>query len=177
MRVIRWMGCAAVVVAMFGPVTPVAAQEDGTVVLAEAQWEEEQVQRRTRIGARVFFGLMPDQVGIGLQSRFGRTLGSAQWAPSVDLGVRDGVKTTAFNGDVVWDTALPHSATTLYAGGGPALVYWNYENAESDLEIGFTGVLGMTFPMAGGNKYNAEFRYGIGDAPELRFLFGLLFGS
>ena len=150
------------------------AQNDGTVVV-----QERDIQTSTnKIGARGFFGLDPDQFGVGVQSRFGRVAGTAQFAPSVDFGFGDDLTTIAINGDILWDFPLPGSSTRFYAGGGPALTHWSFDNIDaSDLEIGVTGVFGVTIPMGLTNKYNAEFRYGIGDVPELRFLFGLLIGS
>lgn len=168
MRFFRLMGLAAAVTLL-----PAAVPAQDNVVVQERDIST----GRNKFGARGFFGLDPDQFGVGVQSRFGHVLGSAYFAPNVDIGFGDNLKTTAINGDVIWSFPLPGSSNSLYAGGGPSLVYWSPDNFDGDLEIGLTGVLGMTIPMGLTNQYNAEFRYGVGDTPELRFLVGILIGS
>ena len=169
MKVFRMTALAALLI-----VFPFAAlaQDGGTVVVQERDIET----GGNKLGFRGFFGLDPDQFGVGAQSRLGEMLGG-QLAPSVDFGFGDNLTTTTINGDVLWDLGLPGSNNAFYIGGGPTLVWWSPEAGDGDLEIGATGVFGMTIPMGISNKYNAEIRYGIGDTPELRFLVGLLIGS
>ncbi len=130
----------------------------------------------TRFGVRAGFGLEPDQFVIGGQAVFGRYLKIFRFAPSVDLGFGDDMTTYNVNGDFRVSLSPPGSTTALYVAGGPTISHFEFDNG-NDTEVGLSLVGGVNFPMSGSGSYNAEFRYGVGDIPEVRFLFGISFGG
>jgi len=145
-------------------------------VAAEAQNKKKSKGRSKNylLGARIGFDNGPSQFLIGGQGEFGRFAGSAVLAPSFDFSL--GGDGTAANFDLRWYLLpLPESGLTFYGAAGPTLFFASGKGASST-EFGLSLVAGMKIPMRGGNKYNFEARFGIGDIPELRFMFGILFG-
>jgi len=145
-------------------------------VAAEAQNKKKAKGRSKNysLGARIGIDNSASQFLIGGQGEFGRVAGSAVLAPSVDFSL--GGDGTAANLDLRWYLLpLPESGLTIYGAAGPTLFFTSGKGASST-EFGLSLVAGMKIPMRGGNKYNFEARFGIGDIPELRFMFGILFG-
>ncbi|MCH7948650.1 MAG: hypothetical protein IIC66_12720, partial [candidate division Zixibacteria bacterium] len=107
------------------------------------------------------------------QGEFGRFAGTAVFAPSIDFSL--GGDGTAANFDLRWYLLpLPKSGLTFYGAAGPTLFFASGKGAST--EVGLSLTAGMKIPMRGGNKYNFEARFGIGDIPDLRIMFGILFG-
>ena len=126
------------------------------------------------LGARIGLDNSASQFLIGAQGEFGRFAGSAVLAPSLDFSL--GGDGTAANLDLRWYLLpLPESGLTFYGAAGPTLFFTSGKGASST-EFGLSLTAGMKIPMRGGNKYNFEVRFGFGDIPDLRFMFGILFG-
>lgn len=142
---------------------------------AEAQ-NKKKVKGRSKnysLGARIGIDNSASQFLIGGQGEFGRIAGSAVLAPSLDFSL--GGDGTAANLDLRWYLLpLPESGLTFYGAAGPTLFFASGKGAST--EVGLSLTAGMKIPMRGGNKYNFEARFGIGDIPDMRFMFGILFG-
>lgn len=130
------------------------------------------------VGLRTGLGLNPDQGVVGLQAVMGKTLKFARFAPSFDFGFGDDVQTFAFNGDIrLLLLTPPKSSTAFYGVAGPTVVYWNPDIGNGDTEIGLTLGAGIRIPFGRTNFYNLETRFGISDVPDVRILFGVIFGG
>jgi hypothetical protein len=128
-------------------------------------------------GIRAGYGTDPDQFVIGAQAVLGKTLGFMRFAPSFDAGFGNNMTTYLINADFrLLSFSPPGSSAGLYAGTGLALAILDPNEAESDVEIGINAVTGVTFPMGRNGLYNLEVRFGVVDMPELRILFGMMFG-
>lgn len=142
---------------------------------AEAQNKKKSKGRSKNysLGARIGIDNSASQFLIGGQGEFGRFAGTAVFAPSIDFLL--GGDGTAANFDLRWYLLpLPKSGLTFYGAAGPTLFFASGKGAAT--EVGLSLTAGMKIPMRGGNKYNFEARFGIGDIPDLRIMFGILFG-
>ena len=129
-------------------------------------------------GLRTGMSVNPDQFVVGAQAILGRTLKVARFAPSVDAGFGDDLTTVLVNGDVrISLLTLPRAGTSLYGAVGPTLAMYDSDKGGSDTEIGLTLTAGLRLPMGSSNAYNLEARFGVGDVPDFRLLFGIMFGS
>jgi hypothetical protein len=129
-------------------------------------------------GVRAGLGVDPDQAVVGLQGQLsGKKLKAFRLAPSVDFGFGDNVTTICGNLDLLLLIRPPDSNGALYAGVGPTIAVWDFDNRDSDTEIGLSLLGGARFGMGKKNVYNAEVRFGVGDIPEIRVLFGIMFGA
>ena len=127
-------------------------------------------------GVRAGLGLDPDQFVIGGQAILGRAFKVARFAPSVDVGFGDDLTTLMVNGDFrVSLLTLPKAGASLYAAAGPTLAMYDSDKGGSDTEIGLTLTAGLRLPMSTLNAYNIEGRFGFGDIPDFRLLFGIMF--
>lgn len=110
-----------------------------------------------------------DDVFLGAQGEFGRVLGAATLAPSLDLRLGDEGATTA-NLDLRWYLLpLPDTGLKFYGAAGPTVVL------APDTELGLSLVVGLHIPMKSGRRYNVEYRFGVGDIPESKVAVAVLF--
>jgi hypothetical protein len=128
-------------------------------------------------GPRVGFGLQPDQFVVGAQTLLGRSLYIFRFAPSFDLGWGDEVTTYAFNGDFEFQLGVPSTRARFYVGGGVGVTAWDFEASGSDTEVGLNLLGGARLAGRGSMEYTVEARFGVGDIPDFRLLFGVLLGS
>lgn len=149
------------------------------VFLSNAAWSQSTAAKPSKsYGLRAGYGTNPDQFVIGSQAVLGQTLGFMRFAPSIDIGFGSSTTTYLFNADLrMLSFSPPGSSAGLYLGGGAAIALIDVSNAGSDTEIGLNAVTGLTFPMGRKNEYNLEVRFGFADMPDLRILFGVMFGG
>ncbi|MFQ5691035.1 MAG: hypothetical protein ACE5HQ_12275 [Gemmatimonadota bacterium] len=124
-------------------------------------------------GLRGGLGIDPDQFVLGAQVSLGKAFQITRFVPSVDVAVGD-VTTTSFNGDFLLRFVLEDASFGIYAGGGPTLVNFNHEN-DNTWELGLSAVAGTQLPLIPGYATNLEARFGVGDIPDFRLLFAIIF--
>ena len=149
------------------------------VLMFSVAWPQSNSDKPSRaFGFRAGYGTNPDQFVFGPQAVLGRTLGFMRFAPSIDIGFGDNMSTYLFNADFrVLSFSPPESPAGIYAGAGPAIAILDLKDGGSDTEIGLNIVAGLTFPMGQKNDYNLEVRFGFADMPDLKVLFGIMFGG
>jgi len=150
-----------------------------TLLLSTMTWAQSSSNSPSKgFGLRTGYGTNPDQFVIGAQTVLGKTLGFMRFAPSIDAGFGDDMSSYLFNADFrVLSFSPPGSPAGLYAGTGACIAVYDFSNDGSDTEVGLNLLAGLTFPMGRKNEYNLEVRFGIGDMPDLRVLFGIMLGS
>ena len=128
-------------------------------------------------GIRAGYGSEPNQFVIGGRALMGNFLKITRFAPGFDYGTGDDITTYTFNGDLLLLLKPQNSSLALYAAGGPTVTYWDADKGKSDTEVGATIGGGIRLPMGKAGFYEFEVRFGIGDVPELKFMFGIMFGG
>ena len=114
----------------------------------------------------------------GVQADVGRFGTLFRVLPSFDAGFGDDQSVYSINGDIVLPLYSPaESALGFYLGGGPTILILDFDNTDSDTELGLSVIGGSRFAAGSRNAYTIEARFGIGDVPEIRVLFGILFGA
>ena len=126
---------------------------------------------RDRLGLHAGLGRGPDQFVAGGQAELGPVLGSASFAPSLDVGIGGNSTVTVINGDLRWYLLpLPETGIRFYGQAGPAIVI------SPDTELGLSLGVGADIPMKNRRRYHVEARFGLGDVPDLKIVLGVLFG-
>ena len=111
-----------------------------------------------------------DEVFLGVQGEFGPAIGPATIVPSIDFGIGDGPATTANLDLRFYLIPLPETGIRFYGAAGPSIVFRD----GSDLGLSLT--LGLHIPMKKQRRYNLEYRWGIGDLPDHKIGFAVMFG-
>lgn len=111
-----------------------------------------------------------DDLFLGAQGEFGPVVDAATFVPGIDFGLGDGVPTTADFALRYYLIRLPETGLRFYGGAGAAVVL------EDDTELGLSLTLGLNIPMKESRRYNLEYRWGLGDIPDHRIGFGVMFG-
>ncbi len=129
------------------------------------------------IGPRAGFDLDTDKFVLGAEAELGRAFQDFRFAPSIDFELGDN-SITALNGDFrLYLFHLPETGLRFYGSAGPTLLLGSPgKGGDTDTELGLSLVAGMKIPMKGQKRYNLEARFGIGDIPELKVMFAVLFG-
>jgi hypothetical protein len=113
---------------------------------------------------------------LGAQAELGRAFQEFRFAPSVDFELGDNTW-TALNGDLrLYLFRLPETGLHFYGSAGPTLLIGSPGNGDTQTELGLSLVAGVKIPMKHQNRYNLEARFGIGDIPDFKLMFAVLFG-
>ena len=123
------------------------------------------------VGVRAGASVDPDQFYFGGHFETDPIVDRLHFKPNLEIGVGDDVTTIAVNMEFVYKFPVRRSPWTFYAGGGPAINYYNFEN-RSDTEGGFNLLAGMQHE----NRVFFEVKGGLADSPDLKFGIGYVFG-
>lgn len=128
-------------------------------------------------GPRVGFSTDPDQLVFGGQLIIGEIAPSLTFDPSLEFGFGDDVTTIAANFDMHYHFVVSGSDWRPYAGGGIAVLFYDFDtNAfgvdDTHTEVGGSLILGAGVPTAAGNRFFGELKLGLGDVPDLKMLVG-----
>jgi len=127
-------------------------------------------EARNSLGPHAGVGRGPDDFMLGAQAEFGPALGSAWFAPGLDMAFSDGANVAMINGDLRWYLLpLPDTGIRFYGQAGPTFVL------SPDDAVGLTLGLGADIPMRNARRYHFDVRFGFGDVPDLRIALGVLF--
>jgi hypothetical protein len=121
-------------------------------------------------GLRAGVSVDPDQLYIGGHVETEPLVERLVFKPNVELGFGDNVTLAAVNLEFVWKFPQ-RRAWSFYAGGGPAINFYQFEGPGDDTEAGFNFV---------GGAENArglffEMKLGAGDSPDFKFGVGIAF--
>ncbi len=122
------------------------------------------------LGVRAGISSSPDQFYVGVHDELGPVATRLWFRPNLELGVGDGVTTTAVNFEFVYKFDAVSHEWRPYAGGGPALNLYR-AGGDTSARSGFNVLLGIQH--AGG--FFTEFKAGFADSPEVKFGVGYVF--
>lgn len=126
-------------------------------------------------GLRAGLGLDPDQFALGGQFSLGKKLGIARVVPSIDLGFGDNLTTVAFNTDFLLRLIVEDANFGFYGGAGPTVALFDFNRGGSDWKVGLSVVAGTQLPLFRNRATNLEARFSIGNIPDFRLLFVVVF--
>ena len=114
-------------------------------------------------GPRVGVADDPDQVVVGAHWDLGEFIPNLRFQPSAEVGFGDDVTTFALNIEALYMTPLPRSPWTFYAGGGPGVNVYDFDNG-SDTKAGLNVLAGLQHD----NGLFFEVKGGLFDSPDLK---------
>ena len=112
----------------------------------------------------------PDQVYFGGHVETTPLVDRLRFRPGVDVGVGDDLTLVAINLDFTY-TFPSRRPWNLYAGGGPAINWFNVDGGGSETEAGFNFLIGAKHR----DGLFFEMRVGAMDSPDLKFGVGYTF--
>lgn len=122
-------------------------------------------------GVRGGVSVDPDQFYFGGHYETGALVDRLHFKPNLELGIGDDLVTTALNFEFVYKFPT-RSAWGLYAGGGPAVNFYSYDDdgpgrgtdTEPGLNIlfGVQARTGLFFELKVGAIDSPEFKFGVG---------------
>ena len=122
-------------------------------------------------GVRGGLSVDPDQFYFGAHYVTSPIASRVRFQPNLEVGVGDHLTTVAANFEFAY-WARMNRDWQLYAGGGPAVNYYDFEgDHEGDTEPGLNLMLG--FRHRGGLFF--EMKVGVNDSPDLKFGVGYTF--
>jgi hypothetical protein len=122
-------------------------------------------------GVRAGISVDPDQFYVGGHYETGPLVDRLHFKPNLELGFGDDVTHVGINFEFVYKF-LTRNQWTLYAGGGPAINFYSFDDIdESDTEPGINALFGVE----ASNGLFFEVKLGAIDSPELKFGVGWTF--
>jgi hypothetical protein len=127
------------------------------------------------IGPRVGYDFNSENLVLGAEAELGRVFQGFHLASSLDFELGDNTLTT-LNADFrLYLFHLPETGLHFYGSAGPTVLFASGGEGDSQTEIGLSLVAGVKIPMKDQNRYHLEARFGIGDIPEFKLMFAVLF--
>lgn len=137
---------------LFGATAPALAQQPG-------------------FGVRAGVSADPDQFYFGAHYDTGPLFERLSFRPNVEVGVGNDQTTVAGNFEFVYWWPIRRHPWNIYAGGGPAVVFYDHgnpnhdEHGNSDVDPGFNILVGV----AHHRGFFTEIKIGLIDSPEFKF--------
>ena len=122
-------------------------------------------------GVRAGISIDPDQFYVGGHYETGPLVDRLHFKPNLELGFGDDVTHFGINFEFVYKI-LTRREWTLYAGGGPAINFYSFDDIDdSDTEPGFNALFGAE----AANGLFFEVKLGAIDSPDVKFGVGWTF--
>jgi hypothetical protein len=122
-------------------------------------------------GVRAGVSADPDQFHFGLHYDTGPLVERLSFRPNVEVGLGNDVTTVAANFEFAYWFPLRRRPWGVYAGGGPSLVVFRYDDrlgGGTDAQPGFNLLVGI----AHSRGFFTEAKLGLIDSPEAKFTVG-----
>ncbi len=121
-------------------------------------------------GIRAGVSVDPDQFYIGGHYETDALVDRLHFRPNAELGVGDDRTTVSLNFEFAYKFR-PRGNWGFYAGGGPAVNFYSFDNGRDNAEPGLNFLVGAE----ANNGLFFEFKIGAIDSPELKFGVGWAF--
>lgn len=133
------------------------------------------------LGPRVGLSITPNQFVFGGHADFGDPLPHTNLLlPVVEIGVGDNVTTTSLGSDLLFRFSDRWGVWTPYLGGEGALIITSVSNAHgndaSDAKLGLSGIFGVEKVIGESNRFAAELKFEIVNAPNVKLMAIWAFG-
>ena len=119
-------------------------------------------------GVRAGVSAEPDQFYFGGHFDTGYLVERLSFRPNAELGLGNDITTVAANFEFAYWFPLPDRPWNIYAGGGPSLNIYRYNETRTDTEPGFNLLGGI----AHDSGLFAEVKIGLIHSPEVKFGIG-----
>ena len=116
-------------------------------------------------GVRAGVSVDPDQFYVGGHIETDPIVERLVFRPNVELGFGDDITLAAFNFEFLWKFPRRGSQWGFYAGGGPAINFYQFDGPGDDTEPG-VNLLGGLESTRG---FFFEFKVGVEDSPDFKF--------
>ena len=141
-------------------------------VLALALWlAPATASAQVDAGVRAGVSVDPDQFYVGGHLETNPLVERLVFRPNAEIGFGDDVTLAAFNFEFVWKFARKGSDWGFYAGGGPAINFYQFDGPADDTDFGVNFVGG--FENRKGLFF--EFKLGVDGSPDFKFGVGFTF--
>jgi hypothetical protein len=115
--------------------------------------------------------LDPDQFFFGGHIETAPLIDRLRFRPGVDIGLGDDTTLVAGNFDFTYTFPNGRSGWNLFAGGGPSINWYDYDDGGSNTDGGFNFLVGARQ----NSGLSFEFRVGMAGSPDLKFGVGYTF--
>jgi hypothetical protein len=126
-------------------------------------------------GVRAGISVDPDQFFVGGHYETGPLVDRLHFKPNIEVGFGDDITHVGVNFEFVYKI-LTRQGWTLYAGGGPAINFYSFDNDDrGDDDTETEGGLNFLFGAEARNGLFFELKVGAIDSPDLKFGVGWTF--
>jgi hypothetical protein len=153
----------------------------GAFAAAPAASAQDRDVRFHGLGPRVGLSITPNQFVFGGHADFGDPLPHTNLLlPVVEIGVGDNVTTTSLGSDLLFRFSDRWGVWTPYLGGEGALIITSEANSNgndnSEARLGLSGIFGVEKVIGESNRFAAELKFEIVNAPNVKLMAIWAFG-
>ena len=125
-------------------------------------------------GVRGGVSIDPDQVYFGGHYETDALVDRLHFKPNLEVGIGDDVVATTINMEFVYKFPS-RSRWLLYAGGGPAINFYSYDDDGGGGDTNTEGGLNLLFGVENRGGLFFEVKVGAIDSPDVKFVVGFSF--
>lgn len=135
------------------------------VVLASAAWPAPAAAQG--LGVRAGASVDPDQFYFGGHYESRPLVEQLHFKPNLEIGIGDDVTTVGLNLEFVYKIPIDGSPWSLYAGGGPAVNFYSFNNNSTtegglNVLVGVEAAQGLFFELKLGALDSPDVKVGVG---------------
>lgn len=153
----------------------------GSLASAPAARAQDREVRFHGLGPRVGLSITPNQFVFGGHADFGDPLPHTNLLlPVIEIGVGDNLTTTSIGSDLLFRFSDRWGVWTPYLGGEAALIITSLSNSKggdnSNADLGLSGIFGVEKVIGDSNRFAAELKFEIVNAPNVKLMAIWAFG-
>jgi opacity protein-like surface antigen len=129
-------------------------------------------------GPRLGATMDPDQFHFGFHIDFGEFANDLRFQPNFELGIGDDLTVGALNFETMY-LFDSRSRWSPYAGGGLGVNFIGSDDRGfrdgTDTDVGLNALGGIEKTLSDGDRFFTEVKFGVTDAPDVKFTLGWTF--
>jgi len=129
-------------------------------------------------GPRIGVSIDPNQIVLGGHGDFGDLFPRTAWLfPVIEVGLGDNVTVVSVGTDLLFRARETFGVWNPYGGGEIAFLLTTASGTDALTDLGLSAVAGVAKNLAGSGRFAGEVKFGIIDAPTVKFLVRWTFGN
>ena len=126
-------------------------------------------------GPRLGVSIDPDQVHFGAHLDFGNFAQRVRFQPNIEVGVSDHLTLVTINAEAAYRFRSRWDVWAPYLGGGLGANVKNYDEGDSETDIGVNLLGGIERGLSRGDRFFIEAKFSLNDAPDAKVTVGWTF--
>jgi len=126
-------------------------------------------------GPRLGVSINPDQFHFGAHLDFGNFTQHVRFQPNIEVGVGDDLTLVTINAEAAYRFMSRWDVWSPYLGGGFGANVKNYDNDDTETDVGVNLLGGIERGLSHGDRFFIEAKFSLNDVPDAKVAIGWTF--